>query len=72
MMDDFGLQVPEHKGHRNLTDDDVKALADELENRVVDRFYRNLGRGVWTFAWRGIVLAVIIFVAVGTIKSKGG
>lgn len=44
---------------RNLTDDDIKALADEMEKRLVSRFYGNLGRGVWDLAWKAIVLLVV-------------
>lgn len=45
--------------NRNLTDDDIQAVANELERRLVSRFYGNLGRGVWDLAWRGILLCII-------------
>jgi hypothetical protein len=48
--------------HRSLTDEDVQAIADALEARMVSRFYTNLGQGVWAVAWKAIVV-VVIFVA---------
>lgn len=50
---------------RNLTNDDVKALADEMEARLMSRFYGNLGRGVWDLAWRAIVLCIVGLAAYG-------
>jgi hypothetical protein len=44
---------------RNLTNDDVKALADEMEARLVSRFYANLGQGVWELAWKAIVICIV-------------
>ncbi len=53
---------------RNLTDADVKALADELESRMVNRFYGNLGRGVWGLAWKAMVLAAVGLAAYGAAR----
>jgi hypothetical protein len=44
---------------RTLTNDDVKALADEMEARLMSRFYGNLGRGVWDLAWKAIVICIV-------------
>lgn len=54
---------------RNLTDDDVKALADELENRLADRFYGNLGRGLWALAWKAVIGAMLGIIAYGSLKG---
>lgn len=51
--------------NRNLTDEDIKALGDELERRMVQRFYIDLGRGVWGLAWKAVVLAILAFAAYG-------
>lgn len=59
--------MPEHD--RNLTDDDVKALADELEGRLANRFYGNLGRGIWSLAWKGIILIILLLIAFGSTKG---
>lgn len=53
---------------RNLTDADVKALADEMERRMVNHFYRNLGHGIWKLAWKMVVLAVVGLAAYGAVK----
>ena len=54
---------------RNLTDEDIKALSDELERRMVQRFYTDLGRGVWGLAWKAIVLAALFFASYGAWKG---
>lgn len=54
---------------RNLTDDDVKALADELEGRLTDRFYGNLGRGIWSLAWKGLITITLGIIAYGSLKG---
>lgn len=54
---------------RTLTDDDVKALVDELERRFERRFYLNLGRGVWGIAWKIIVSCIILIAAWGAFKG---
>jgi hypothetical protein len=50
---------------RNLTNDDVKALADEMEARLMARFYGNLGRGVWDLAWKAIVICIVAVAVYG-------
>lgn len=45
--------------NRTLTDADVEALADALKDRIKEEFYTDLGRGVWSVAWKGIVLMLI-------------
>lgn len=59
--------MPEHE--RKLTDDDVKALADELEDRLANRFYGNLGRGLWGLAWKAIITAIFGVIAYGSLKG---
>lgn len=54
---------------RALTDDDVQALANELEQRLAARFYGNLGRGLWGLAWKGIVVIIIGISAYGAAKG---
>ncbi len=53
---------------RKLTDADIKALADELEDRMVNRFYRNLGHGVWGLLWKLLVLGAVGLAAYGATK----
>ena len=54
---------------RCLTDADVQALADELENRLVNRFYKNLGRGVWSMVWRALVFVLVGLASYGAIRG---
>ena len=48
---------------------DVIALANEIEKRMVDRFYNDLGRGVWGVTWRVLMMAVLAIAAYGSIKE---
>jgi hypothetical protein len=54
---------------RNLTNGDVIALANEIEKRMVDRFYNDLGRGVWGVTWRVLMMTVLAIAAYGSIKG---
>lgn len=54
---------------RLLTDEDIKALADELEGRLVSRFYTNLGKGVWSIVWKAIVVGSLMLAAYGSFKN---
>lgn len=57
------------KRARSMTDDDVQALADELETRLANRFYGNLGRGLWSMVWRAIVLGCLAVAAYGSMRG---
>lgn len=54
--------------NRNLTDEDVKAIVDQLASRWAERFYGDLGRGVWGVIWKAIVLGLVGLAAYGSIK----
>jgi len=56
-------------GERNLTDDDVRAVVDALEHRLAEKFYTDLGRGLWGLAKKGLILAVVGIAAYGAIKG---
>lgn len=59
--------------NRNLTDADVEAMsarvADIIEKRIEERFYTNIGRGVWAAAWRIILAALLVIAAYGAVKG---
>lgn len=57
-MDDFGNSTE----RRTLTDADVQALAGELEKRMEQKFYRDLGKGLWGLVWKA-VLGFLVFTA---------
>lgn len=74
MTDDDSEDHEERRG-RALTDADIEAIADVLEMRLINRFYRNLGRGVWGLAKKGAVTVLLILAAYGgvtQIASIGG
>lgn len=50
------------KQTRTLTDADVEAIADALQERIKAEFYHDLGAGVWSLAWKAIV-GIIIAIA---------
>lgn len=54
---------------RKMTDADVQVLADEMETRLVERFYGNLGRGLWGLVWKVVLLAIIGIAAYGSAKG---
>jgi len=54
---------------RNLTDDDVHAVVDELERRIVERFFSNVGKGVWNLVWRALVVLMAVIAAYGAAKG---
>ena len=77
MMDEFGeLIPPKREDERNMTDADVAALAvavaDVMESRVIDRFYKNLGRGLWALIKKGAFVALMFLAGYGIAVSNGG
>lgn len=52
-------------GNRTLTEDDVKAIAEQIENGITQRFQLNVGRGVLGLAWRVFLYALIATAAYG-------
>jgi hypothetical protein len=54
---------------RNLTDSDVQAIVDQMEKRMTERFYGDLGRGIWGVAWKAIIIALISIAAYGSLKG---
>ena len=56
---------------RQLSDDDVTAIVDALEGRLTDKFYRDLGKGLWGLFWKAIIGAIVFVAAYGALKSGG-
>jgi len=56
---------------RNLSDADVKAIVDALEVRLTDKFYRDLGKGLWGITWKAIIGAMVFIAAYGATKYGG-
>jgi len=55
--------------NRTLTDEDIEALVDALEKRAKIRFYGNIGKTVWDWAWKASLLGVIAFESINHLKG---
>lgn len=56
---------------RTLTDEDVAAIVDSMADKLEDRLYRNIGKGIWSLAQKafiGIVLALAFYGSMKGIK----
>lgn len=54
---------------RSITDADAEAIAARLEQRLTQKFYRDLGKGVWGIIWKALVVAALFVAGYGA--SKG-
>lgn len=52
-------------GARTLTDADVEALTRAIEQRLVKKFYQDLGKGLWGAVWKVLLGALIVIAANG-------
>lgn len=61
---------PQAEEKRNLTDADVKAIVAEAQKVMAAQFYSDLGKGVWAWLKKGMVLALVGLAAYGYVKGK--
>ncbi|MCE2841220.1 MAG: hypothetical protein LW689_04380 [Novosphingobium sp.] len=54
---------------RTLTDEDVAAIVSKLEERIAQKFYVDLGKGLWGAVWRGLFAIALILAAYGAAKG---
>ena len=54
---------------RTLTDDDIAALSHAISKNMSDKFYNDLGKGVWSLLWKAILLAIISIASYGSLKG---
>jgi len=54
---------------RNLTEADVAAIVDALEDRLTKKFYSDVGKGVWDMVWKTVIVGVVAVAAYGA--SRG-
>lgn len=52
---------------RTLSDADVEAIANALEERIVKKFYLDLGKGVFDVVWKVLVGGLIMIAAYGAV-----
>lgn len=56
---------------RNLTNADVIAILDGMEERIEARFYERLGHGVWGMVWK-VIVAGLLFIVGWEVHRNGG
>jgi hypothetical protein len=54
---------------RKLSEEDITAVVDELERRIVERFFSNVGKGVWNLVWRSLIVLMVVLAAYGAAKG---
>lgn len=54
---------------RKLSDADVEAIVQLLDKKVTERFYSDLGRGVWAMLWKVIIVTIVGIAAYGSLKG---
>lgn len=54
---------------RTLTDEDVSAIVTALEERITQKFYVDLGKGLWGAVWRGLFAIALVLAAYGAAKG---
>jgi hypothetical protein len=54
---------------KKLTDSDVNAIVDAIEERMVNRLKINIGAGVLSALWRAIIIVIVGIAAYGSIKG---
>ncbi|MDR7257767.1 hypothetical protein J2X47_001947 [Sphingomonas sp. BE270] len=59
-------------GQRTLSDADVSAIVDGLEKRITEKFYRDIGKGIWGLLWKAILSAALIIAAYGAMSNGKG
>jgi restriction endonuclease Mrr len=58
-------EVEDERRNRALTDEDVKAIVDELEARVSTAFFRNLGKGIFGLFWNAALIGILALAGYG-------
>jgi hypothetical protein len=56
-------------GPRTLSDADIEAMTTAFERRMEERFYNNLGKGLWGIIWKAVLVAAIAIAAYGAAKG---
>ncbi len=55
---------------RQLTEADVDAIVAGLEERLEERFYQNLGKGLWGVVWKVAMGLLLLLAAYGVGSSQ--
>lgn len=54
---------------RTLSDGDVAAIVEGLEKRLTDKFYRDVGKGIWGLVWKALLGVALVVAAYGAAKG---
>ena len=54
---------------RKITDADVDAITESLRRKIITEFYQDLGKGVWGWVWKVIVMAIVGIAAYGAARG---
>jgi hypothetical protein len=54
---------------RTLTDADIDALVAKFEERAMNNFYKNLGKGLWAMFQKAFITVVVLIAAYGAVKG---
>jgi hypothetical protein len=55
---------------RSLTEEDINAIAEALEKRLENKFYRDLGKGFWGLVTKGLLLLLLFIAAQGAFNGN--
>lgn len=60
---------------RQLSDEDVAAIAEALVGHLTDKCYRDLGKGFWgglsSLFWKAVIGSILFVAAYGALKFGG-
>lgn len=56
--------------NRNLTDEDVAAIVSSLKGELVKDFYGEVGKGVWTWVKKALILVLLLLAIQGMAGDK--
>lgn len=54
-----------HDKERTLTDADIEAITNSLRKKIITSFYLDVGKGVWSIAWKVILIGLLFLAAYG-------
>lgn len=54
---------------RRISDADVEAIAEAIREKMMERFYSDLGKGVWGWMKKIIITAIFALAAYGAARG---
>lgn len=61
--------MEDERRNRILTDEDVEAITDALRDQFMQQLYNDIGRGIFSIAWRFFITILIGIAAYGAAKG---